>query len=139
MQPMKLTKTLPLWLDRETRALIEDIISLLAERHTDLLAVILYGSIARHEERPLRVFTPSDVDLLAVFDSDDPLLAVHQGDTLSHTLGLAYTRHLDAPRDVQVMFASRTLQEWDPTFIANVARDGIVLFMCGPLPTPFAA
>jgi predicted nucleotidyltransferase len=139
MQPMKLTKTLPLWLDRETRALIEDIISLLAERHTDLLAVILYGSIARHEERPLGVFTPSDVDLLAVFDSDDPLLAVHQGDTLSHTLGLAYTRHLDAPRDVQVMFASRTLQEWDPTFIANVARDGIVLFMCGPLPTPFAA
>jgi len=139
MQPMKLTKTLPLWLDRETRALIEDIISLLAERHTDLLAVILYGSIARHEERPLGVFTPSDVDLLAVFDSDDPLMAVHQGDTLSHTLGLAYTRHLDAPRDVQVMFASRTLQEWDPTFIANVARDGIVLFMCGPLPTPFAA
>ncbi|MFL5589224.1 MAG: hypothetical protein ACJ8DI_16470 [Ktedonobacteraceae bacterium] len=139
MQPMKLTKTLPLWLDRETRALIEDIISLLAERHTDLLAVILYGSIARHEERPLGVFTPSDVDLLAVFDSDDPLMAVHQGDTLSHTLGLAYTRHLDAPRDVQVMFASRTLQEWDPTFIANVARDGIVLFMRGPLPTPFAA
>ena len=139
MQPMKLTKTLPLWLDRETRALIEDIISLLAERHTDLLAVILYGSIARHEERPLGVFTPSDVDLLAVFDSDDPLLAVHQGDTLSHTLGLAYTRHLDAPRDVQVMFASRTLQEWDPTFIANVARDGIVLFTRGPLPTPFAA
>ncbi len=139
MQPMKGTKSIPVWLDRATRVLIEDIIGLLAERHTDLLAVILYGSIARHEERPLGVFTPSDVDLLAVFDSDDPLLAVHQGDTFSHTLGLAYTRHLDAPRDVQVMFASRTLQEWDPTFIANVARDGIVLFMRGPLPTPFAA
>ena len=139
MQPIKLIKTLPLWLDRETRALIEDIISLLAERHTDLLAVILYGSVARNEERPLGAFNPSDVDLLAVFDSDDPLLAAHQGDTLSHTLGLAYTRHLDAPRDVQVMFASRTLQEWDPTFIANVVRDGIIVYGCGPLPTPFAA
>lgn len=139
MQPKKLTKTLPLSLDKETRALIEDIVSLLAERHTDLLAVILYGSVARNEDRPLGVFNPSDVDLLAVFDSDDPLLAVHQGDTLSHTLGLAYTHHLDAPRDVQVMFASRTLQEWDPTFIVNVARDGIVLFTRGPLPTPFAA
>ena len=139
MQPMKGTKSIPAWLDRATRVLIEDIISLLAERHTDLLAVILYGSIARHEERPLGVFTPSDVDLLAVFDSDDPLLAVHQGDTLSHTLGLAYTRHLDAPRDVQVMFASRTLQEWDPTFIANVVRDSIIVYRRGPLPTPFAA
>ena len=82
---------------------------------------------------------PSDVDLLAVFDSDDPLLDVHQGDSLSHTLGLAYTRHLDAPREVKVMFSSRSLQEWDPTFIANVARDGIVLFKRGPLPVPFAA
>lgn len=138
MQPMKVTKTIPVWMDRATRALIEDIIGVLSERHSDLLAVILYGSVARHEERPLGA-NPSDVDLLAVFDSDDPLLAVHRGDTLSHTLGLAYSRHLDAPRDVQVQFASRTLQEWDPTFIVNVKRDGIVLFTRGPLPAPFAA
>jgi len=136
---MKGTKTIPVWLDRATRALIEDIIGLLYERHPDLLAVILYGSVARQEERPLGAFNPSDVDLLAVFNSDDPLLEVHQGDTLSHTLGLAYNRHLDAPREVKVMFASRTLQEWDPTFIANVARDGIVLFTRGTLPAPFAA
>jgi predicted nucleotidyltransferase len=139
MHPMKVTKAIPDWLDRETRALIEDIIGLLSERHPDLLAVILYGSVARHEERPLDVLDPSDVDLLAVFNTDDPLLGVRQGDTLSHTLGLAYTRHLDAPREVQVQFSSRTLQEWDPTFIANVRRDGIVLFKHGPLPVPFAA
>ena len=135
---MKMTKTIPVWLDRATRLLIEDIIGELSQQHSDLLAVILYGSVARHEERQLGA-NPSDVDLLAVFDSDDPLVAVHQGDTLSHTLGLAYNRHLDAPREVQVMFASRSLQEWDPTFIANVKRDGIVLFARGPLPTPFAA
>jgi len=64
---------------------------------------------------------PSDVDLLAVLDSDDPHVALHQGDALFHTLGLAYTRHLDAPREVKVMFSSRSLQEWDLTFIANVA------------------
>jgi hypothetical protein len=40
---------------------------------------------------------------------------------------------------VQVQFASRTLQEWDPTFVANVAGDGIVLFTRGTLPSPFAA
>jgi predicted nucleotidyltransferase len=141
MQPMNMTntKTIPSWLDRATQTLVKDIIGVLSERHSDLLAVILYGSIARHEERPLDVLHPSDVDLLAVFDSDDPLVAIHRGDAFSHTLGLAYSRHLDAPRDVQVLFASRTLQEWDPTFIANVMHDGIVLFTRGPLPTPFAA
>jgi predicted nucleotidyltransferase len=139
MRQLKTTKTIPTWLDRATHALVADIISLLSERHPDLLAVILYGSVARHEERPLEVYNPSDVDLLAVFDSDDPLLAVHQGDALSHTLGLAYTLHLNAPREVQVQFASRTLQEWDPTFIDNVTRDGIILYRRDQLPAPFAA
>lgn len=139
MQSMKRTSALPAWLDSETCALIKDVISVLIERHPDLVAVILYGSVARHEERPLDVSDPSDVDLLVVLDSDDPHVSLHQGDALSHTLGLAYNRHLDAPREVQVMFSSRSLQEWDPTFIANVKRDGIVLFKRGPLPAPFAA
>jgi len=139
MKPKKTTRDIPVWLDTATRALVEDIIGLLSEQHPDLLAILLYGSVARHEERPLDVFDSSDVDLLAVFDSDDPLLDVHQGDTLSHTLGLAYTRHLDAQREVHVLFTSRSLQEWDPTFIANVSRDGILLYKRGPLPAPFAA
>jgi predicted nucleotidyltransferase len=132
-------KTLPSWLDSETRTLIKEVIEVLSERHPDLVAVILYGSVARHEERSLDVSNPSDVDLLVILDSDDPHVALRQGDALFHTLGLAYNHHLDAPREVQVQFASRTLQEWDPTFIANVKRDGIVLFKRGPLPVPFAA
>jgi predicted nucleotidyltransferase len=139
MKPMKTTGDIPVWFDKATRTLVEDIIVLLSERHPDLLAIILYGSLARHEERPSDAFNPSDVDLLAVFDSDDPLLDVHQGDSLSHTLGLAYTRHLDALREVHVLFASRSLQEWDPTFIANVSRDGIILYRRGTLPAPFVA
>ncbi len=139
MKPVKTIRDIPIWLDRATHALVEDIIDLLSERHPDLLAVMLYGSVARHEERPSDAFNSSDVDLLAVFDSEDLLVDVHQGDTLSHTLGLAYTRHVDAPREVQVLFASRSLQEWDPTFIANVSRDGILLSTRGSLPAPFAA
>ena len=139
MQSVNRTNTFPSWLDSETCDLIKDVIAVLSERHPDLVAVILYGSVARHEERPLDVPNPSDVDLLAVLDSDDPHVALDQGDALSHTLGLAYNRHLDAPREVQVMFASRALQEWDPTFIANMMRDGIVLYARKPLPAPFAA
>lgn len=137
MKPLKETQAIPIWLDRSTRALVEDIINVLSKRHPDLIAVILYGSLARHEERPLDSPDASDVDLLAIFNTDDPLVDVHQGARLSHTLGLAYNRHLDAPRDVQVLFASRTLQEWDPTFVSNVKRDGIVLFMRDELPAPF--
>ena len=139
MKPLKATKDVLARLDKSTRTLVEDIITLLSERHPDLLTVILYGSVARHEERTVDAFNASDVDLLAVFNNDDPLLDVHQGDILSHTLGLAYTRHLDAPREVQVMFSSRTLEEWDPTFIANVKRDSIVLYARGSLPAPLAA
>ncbi len=139
MPSVNRTNTLPSWLDSETLDLIKDVIGVLSERHPDLIAVILYGSVARHEERSLEAPNPSDVDLLAVLDSDDPHVDLHQGDALFHTLGLAYNRHLDAPREVKVMFSSRTLQEWDPTFIANVAHDGIVLFTRGSLPAPFAA
>ena len=130
------TKAVPFWIDDETKALVIDMITTLATQHQDLLVVILYGSVARHEERSLDDPHPSDVDMLAIFNCDDPLLEVSQGDELSHTLGIAYNRHLNAPREVQMLFASRTLCEWDPTFVSNVARDGIVLFQRGTLPRP---
>lgn len=139
MQLINVSEVIPSWLDKETRALIEDIIDVLSERHPNLLAVILYGSVARHEERPLDDYSPSDVDLLAVFERDDSLMIIDERDAISHSLGLAYYRHLDAPREVQVQFSSRTLQEWDPTFVANVMRDGIMLFARGALPSFFAA
>ena len=129
---------LPLWLDDETSALVKDKVDLLILHYPDLLAVILYGSIARHEERSLEEPDPSDVDLLAVFDGDRGAVQ-SQGLAIVQTLGLAENLHLDAPREVNVLFASRTLQEWDPTFVANVARDGIVLYQRGPLPALFAA
>ena len=58
---------LPAWLDDATAALVEETVSLLIERHADiLLAVILCGSVARHEERPPALHTPSAVQGLSI-------------------------------------------------------------------------
>ncbi len=124
----------PRWIEPQTRLLLNDLIAALTQAYKDVLAVVLYGSVARHEERPLDDAHPSDVDVLAVFDDDDPQLTAHRGMEITRTLNQAYARHVDAPRDVQVMFASRTLGEWDPTFVASVLRDGLLLWTRQPLP-----
>jgi predicted nucleotidyltransferase len=134
-----ISDAIPPWLDVETRALLADIVVTLTRARPDTVAAILYGSVARHDERPLDDPPPSDVDVLVVFDSDDERIALHEGAELFGIIGRAYDRHVDAPRNVKVMFASRTLGEWDPTFVANIARDGILLWARGPLPAPLAA
>ena len=130
---------LPSWLDRETSSLVQEMIDLLVAKYPDLLAIVLYGSIARHEERPADTQHTSDVDLLAVFDRDTMDMTMQEREAFFATLGIAHNRYLDVPRDVQFMLSSRTTQEWDPTFIENVRRDGIVLYQRGKLPAPFAA
>ena len=130
---------LPSWLDQETSALIGEMIDLLASRYPELLAVILYGSVARHEERAIEAPDSSDVDLLAVFDRDELNLTGREREAFFLTLSPAYSHHLEAPRDIQFMLASRTLQEWDPTFVANVRRDGVILYQRGVLPMSLTA
>lgn len=61
------------WLDAETASLVLDLAATVACRHADLRAVILYGSIARHVERPLAGRHPSDVDVLLLFDLEPEL------------------------------------------------------------------
>ena len=131
-------QALPPWLDEETSALVREKVELLAQRHPDVIAIILYGSVARHEERSLDGPDPSDVDLLVVLNRNRDALR-SQILALVHTAGLAEDRHLGAPREVKIMFSSRTAQEWDPEFIANVKRDGRILYQRGELPAPFAA
>jgi hypothetical protein len=41
-----LTRPLPPWLDKATGALVEDIFQTVTEQRPDVLAIILYGSIA---------------------------------------------------------------------------------------------
>lgn len=131
--------SLPPWLDTRMSALVRDIVVTLASHYPDLMAIVLFGSLARHEERPLSDPQPSDVDLLAIFDSDEDPVYLPRGLAITHTIGLARNRHLNAPRDVQVLFASHTMREWDTTFLANVARDGLLVWAGGPLPEPLSA
>ena len=135
---MPLTPTLPPWLDSATSLHLQDVITTLLSRHGDrILAIILYGSLARHDERPSDDRHPSDVDLLLILDTDERI-SPEEHSAIFHSLGLAHMRHLYAPREISPMLSTRTLADWDPTFIANVARDGIVLYAHGSLPVPFA-
>lgn len=129
---------LPPWLDGETRLLVDEIVDLLVKRHSDVLAIILYGSIARHKERGLHEPDPSDVDILVVVDTEDRRGIRAVEESLFETIGAAKMHHLQAPREVNVMFSSRTSEEWDPTFIENVKRDSIILYQRLPLPAAFA-
>src|SRR5690349_21932711 len=80
------------WLDKQTVAAIVDITRSAAERHPEVQAVILFGSVARRQERPLDDHQPSDVDLLLVLDMQalDPTaarLTYEQQLALIHTIG----------------------------------------------------
>src|SRR5260221_11795167 len=130
---------IPAWLDDATAALVEETVSLLIQRHADiLLAVILFGSIARHDERPPEDSCPSDVDLLAIFDTTDRLVKPYQEDIFA-TIIDACALHLDAPREVNVLLSDRTMQTWDARCLDNLARDGILPYARGSLPAPLAA
>ncbi len=130
---------LPAWLDEATAALVKETVNLLIKRHADiLLAVILFGSVARHEERPPDDASPSDVDLLAILDTTDRLVKTYREDIFA-TIIDAYALHLDAPREVNVLLSDRTMQTWDSMFLDNLARDGILLYARGSLPAPLAA
>jgi predicted nucleotidyltransferase len=121
------------WLDLETSAGVVDIIESVAEHHPEALAVILFGSVARREERPLDDPEPSDVDLLVLVDPTvlDPIVVelTHQQElALTHTIGEADYRHRLAPREIKALFVQRDLKGWDSTFIENVAHDGVLLW-----------
>src|SRR5260370_15191395 len=130
---------IPAWLDDATSALVEETLSMLIEPHANiLLAVILFGSIARHEERPLDHSCPSDVDLLAIFDTTDRLVKPYREDIFV-TIIDACALHLDTPREVNVLFSDRTMHTWYSMLLDNIARDGILLYARDSLPAQLAA
>jgi predicted nucleotidyltransferase len=132
-------EAIPPWLDSETSALVRDKVEVMVRWHPDLIAMLLYGSVARHEERPLDDLDPSDVDLLIVFDTEDANSVVHRYSSFFATLSIAEDKHRKAPREVNVMFTTRTAHEWDEDFVENVRRDAIVLYQRDELPKAFAA
>jgi len=122
------------WLDDETRALVRDLITSLISVHPDLLGVIVYGSVARHTERPLTEPDPSDVDLLAFYDTEDEHIMINPSFDVTLVHYQTVGRHLDAPREVSLLPVSRNLKEWDETFVAHIAKDGIALYIRDQLP-----
>lgn len=127
------------WLDECTEKSLRNVVTALRDRHPVADAVILYGSVARHKERPLDDDEPSDVDLLVVVDPGQgrDRLSLEETVAIHATVG-DITYHDDPPREIQIMLAVRDLKDWDPLFVENVARDGLLLWARGPLPTALA-
>jgi hypothetical protein len=82
--------------------------------------------------------SPSDVDLLAIFDTTDRLVRPYR-EAIFATIIDAYALPLDAPREVNVLFSYRTMQTWDSMFLDNLARDRIFLYARVSLSAPLAA
>jgi predicted nucleotidyltransferase len=122
-------------LDKETAAYIRYITLQIAETVPHALAAILFGSVARHSARPLTDPCPSDVDVLVVCSSegDQEAISSLQHAALSRAVVSGYEAHPNTPRDVEVLGALTHFKGWDDTFVANVAREGIVLWARGPL------
>jgi len=124
------------WLDDDTAGLVHDLVATVARHHEVVRAAILCGSVARGEERPLDDAEPSDVDLLLVFDLEperdqQPL---ERRLAISHSIGLALDHRLHAPGEVNVLSAVGEFADWDPTFVAHVAHDGLQLWARRSLP-----
>ncbi|MGH2501455.1 MAG: nucleotidyltransferase domain-containing protein [Ktedonobacterales bacterium] len=134
------------WLDEGTATLLSALVDDLARRHEDVVAIILFGSIARHEERPLHGSWPSDVDLLVLVDppqagapTRQKRMSLEQRIAIHHTIGEREYHSQTPTRAVQATLAEWDMTDWDTLFVANVARDGALLWARRPLPPALAA
>jgi predicted nucleotidyltransferase len=119
------------WLDPNTSALVAAIVAVVAAEHPEVKAAILFGSVARHQERPLEDPHPSDVDLLLLV-APDPVrqrLPYARQLALWESIGNVQYRNRTAPREVEVTPVESTLADWDEMFVTNVARDGRLLWI----------
>ncbi len=124
------------WLDEQSAAQLDAIVASVAADHPDLRAAILFGSIARHDERPLDDSEPSDVDLMLLFDTPQQpgRLSLEQRLAISHTIVSAMWRSSNAPREINTFTSATDLSEWDDDFVANLVQDGVALWARSPLP-----
>jgi predicted nucleotidyltransferase len=88
-------------LDDTPAALLRDTVTTAVRQHPTLFAAILYGSVARHEARPLTDPTPSDVDVLLRFERQagpEEEITGAQRAAIFASVNEAVLRHLDSPR-----------------------------------------
>lgn len=132
------------WLDAGTASLLSALAYDLWVTHPEVVALVIFGSVARHQERPLRHRRPSDVDLLALVapaaagDTTPGRPTLAQRLALHHTVGEREYHHPAPALAIQLIPAASDLADWDDTFVANVVRDGVLLWARQTLPPTLA-
>lgn len=131
------------WLDRATNRYLRRLVTLAVSASPDVEAVILFGSAARHELRPMTDQGPSDVDVLFLMTA--PATAHPNRITREQHLAIsraeveAYPETFDeAMRQVQTIIADPSFEGWDRSFAQSIARDGLLLWARGALPALLA-
>lgn len=136
------------WLDAATNRYLRRLIALAVSANPDVEAVILFGSAARHELRPVTDRQPSDVDVLFLMTphSDHDSGSAHpkcitreQHLAISVAEVEALPETLDETMlQVQTIVADPSFEGWDPSFVRSIANDGILLWARGALPAALA-
>jgi hypothetical protein len=102
--------------------------------HPEVKAVILFGSVARHEERSLADDAPSDVDMMILVDADPAGNPLPVDRAIYETVGRM--RHVcgNTAREVQVTVAETDITYWEETFAESVAHDALLLWLRSETP-----
>lgn len=106
--------------------------------------MLLYGSVARHAERPLDDVDPSDVDILILYALPASSLVASERSSgraderaLEMAIGTSAHEYLasqTAPRHLDIQVVRDTLHGASALYTATVAEDGVLLWHNGLLP-----
>lgn len=132
------------WLDVATNSYLRRRITRAVSVNSDLEAVILFGSAARQELRPMTDREPSDVDVLFLMHA--PSGTIHpkritreQHLAISRAEVEAYPDTFDDTlRPIQTIVADPSFEGSDGSFVESIARDGILLWARSALPAALA-
>ena len=102
-------------LDQETAAYIRYVTLQIAQTVPHALAALLFGSVARHNARPLTDPCPSDVDVLVVCspEGDQEEVSSEQHAALSRAVVSGYEAYPNTLRDVEILGALTHFMGWD--------------------------
>jgi hypothetical protein len=132
------------WLDAATNGYLRCLVTLAVSANPDVEAVILFGSAARRELRPMTDEEPSDVDVLFLMTAPPDAsgarrITGEQHLAISRAEVAAYPETFDNTiRQVQTIIADPSFEGWDLSFVESVARDGLLLWARGELPAALA-
>jgi predicted nucleotidyltransferase len=131
-------------LDAATNDYLRRLVALAVAANPDVEGVILFGSAARNELRPMTDAEPSDVDVLFLMtvpsDSAPPRrITREQHLAISRAEVEAYPATFDRTlRQVRAIIADASFAGWDRAFVESIARDGRLLWARGALPVALA-